>query len=81
MSTPITIHFCALDDKRVAYSSQTEFLVQIGRYRGAYKTRYRFTGNLHQALAYYNGLNVGNGYKKRLFVPSFNKPTLARYIS
>lgn len=81
MTTPITIHFCTLDDKRVAYSSQTEFLVQIGRYRGAYKTRYRFTGNIYQALAYYNGLNVGNGYKKRLYVPSFNRKTLAKQFS
>lgn len=70
-----------LDGKRIAYSNQTEFLVQVGRGRGSYSTRYKFTGNLSQAVLYYRSLNIGNGYKKRLFVPSFNKPTLARYIS
>jgi len=70
-----------LDGKPVAYSTDTEFLVQVGKGRGAYSTRYRFTGNLGQAVLWYRSINIGNGYKKRLFVPSFNKPTLARYIS
>jgi hypothetical protein len=70
-----------LDGKRIAYTNDTEFLVQVGKGRGSYSTRYRFTGNFAQAVFYYRCLNIGNGYKKRLFVPSFNKPTLARYIS
>lgn len=70
-----------LDGKRIAYCDQTEFLVQVGRYNSAYKTRYAFTGNIHQAVAYYRALNVGNGYKKRLYAPSMNKPTLARMFS
>ena len=70
-----------LDGKKIAYSSETEFLVQVGKNRGAYRTRYSFTGNIHQAVAYYRGLNVGRGYKKRLYVPSFNKPTLAKQIT
>ena len=81
MSTPITLHTCTLDNKHVAYSSQTEFLVQVGKGRGSYSTRYRFVGNIAQAVFYYRGINVGNGYKKRLFVPSFNKPTLAKQFS
>lgn len=40
--------------------------VQVGRYnKGAYKNRY----TLHQAaqaMLYYHGINIGNGYKKRL---------------
>lgn len=70
-----------LDNKRIAYTDETEFLVQVGKGRGSYSTRYRFTGNLGQAVLYYRGINVGNGYKKRLIAPSFNKPTLAKQFS
>lgn len=70
-----------LDGKMIAYTEHTEFLVEIGRYKSAYKVRWRFVGNIHQAVRYYRGLNVGNGYKKRLRAPSFNKPVLARYAS
>jgi len=68
-----------LDGKKVAYHSETEFLVQIGRYRkGSYATRYRIVGNLAQAVGWYNSINIGLGYKKRLIAPSFNRPLLAR---
>ena len=77
----IEIRTVTLDGKQVAYSSDTEFLVQVGKNRGAYRTRYRFTGNIHQAVAYYKAINVAYGYKKRLYVPSFNKPTLAKQIT
>jgi hypothetical protein len=70
-----------LDGKMIAYTDQTEFLVEVGRYRAAYKPRYRFVGDIHKAVKYYQALNIGNGYKKRLVAPSFNKPVLARYIS
>jgi hypothetical protein len=70
-----------LDGKQIGYSSLTEFLVQVGKGKGSYKTRYKFTGNLAQAVFYYRSLNIGNGYKKRLFVPAFNKPVLAKYLS
>lgn len=66
----------------LAYTDTTEFLVQVGRYaKGAYKTRYSFIGKLEQAVAYYNALNIGNGYKKRLYMPSSPKPVLARTSS
>jgi hypothetical protein len=71
-----------LDGKHIAFSSLTEFLVQVGKGKGSYKTRYRFEGkDIGQAVMYYRGINVGNGYKKRLFVPTFNKPVLARQFS
>ncbi len=60
-----------LDGKRIAYSSETEFLVQVGRgTKGSYKTKYRIVGDLARAVMYYNGINIGNGYKKRLLMPS-----------
>ena len=71
-----------LDGKRIAYGDCTVFLVQVGRGdKGRYTTRYSVTGDLSQAVLYYNGLNIGNGYKKRLIAPSFNKPLLARVAS
>lgn len=70
-----------LDGKTIAYTDQTEFLVEVGRNQGAYQTRYSFTGNLAQAVMHYRCINIGNGYKKRLRAPSFNKPVLARAFS
>ena len=71
-----------LNDKRIAYSSNTEFFVQVGRHsKGSYRTRYSFRGDLAQAVFYYNSINIGNGYKKRLLMPSSPKPVLARQSS
>jgi len=70
-----------LDGKQIAYHDATEFLVQVGKGSGAYKTRYRFVGTLMAAVWSYRAINVGNGYKKRLIAPSFNKPLLARQFS
>lgn len=71
-----------LDGKRIAYTRDTVFSVQSGRNRkSSYKTRMSFTGNLGQAVMWYNSLNIGNGYKKRLVCHTFNKPILARAFS
>ena len=75
------IKTATLDGATIAYTNATEFLVEVGRYQGAYHTRYSFTGNLTQAVLYFNAINIGNGYKKRLRAPSFNKPVLARAFS
>jgi hypothetical protein len=81
MANPST-NTIILDGKRVAYSTTTKFLVQVGLgAKGAYKTRYSFTGNLTQALMYYKSINIGRGYKKRLIAPSMNRPLLARAFS
>jgi hypothetical protein len=77
----ITLHTSELNGKKIAYSSETEFLVQVGKGKGTYKTRYSFKGNIAQAVFYFNSINIGNGYKKRLFSPSMNKPTLAKCFS
>lgn len=85
MKNEITIHVAAItspyskDVVSVSYSSATKFLVQVGKHKsGSYRTKWELTGNLAQAISYYNGINIGNGYKKRLIAPSFNKPLLAR---
>lgn len=77
----IEIKYVTLDGKRIAYTNRTEFLVQVGKNRSAYRTRYRFVGDIHKAAAHYRAINVGLGYKKRLYVPSFNKPTLAKMVT
>lgn len=74
-------HTATLDGKRIAYADTTEFLVQVGKGRGAYRTRYSFTGNLVQAVMYYRAINIGNGFKKRLLMPASPKPVLARAFS
>lgn len=70
-----------LDGKKIAYHSETKFLVQIGRYKSAYKTRNAIVGNLGQAVLLFNAINIGNGYKKRLVCWEMNKPILARQFS
>ena len=44
-----------------------EFLIQIGRNKSAYKTKYKFA-TLTQAHLWYRAINIGNGYKKRLIM-------------
>jgi hypothetical protein len=78
----MTLHTAELDGKRIAYSSNTEFLVQVGKgSKGKYATRYRIVGSLQQAVMYYRCINIGNGYKKRLVSWDMNKPLLARQVS
>lgn len=79
----VTLHTATIDGKMIAYCSETEFIVQVGKGRGKYKNVATFKGErgLGQAILTYKGLNVHSGHKKRLFVPSFNKPVLARLFS
>ena len=81
MSEAIKLYTATVDGRNVAYSSETLFLVQLGRFKSRYRTRYAFIGNLEQAAFYYRGLNIGNGYKKRLVMPSAKKPIIARAFS
>lgn len=71
-----------LNGKHIGYSADTDFLVQIGKGRkGAYRTVATFTGNLAGAVIHYQGLNITNGYKKRLYMPSSRKPVLHKDCS
>jgi hypothetical protein len=70
-----------LNGNVIAYSDLTEFLIQTRKGKSAYRTQYRFTGDLAKAVFYYNAINIGNGYRKRLYAPTMNKPTLARQFS
>ena len=71
-----------LDGKRIAYTDDTIFLVQVGRYaKGKYVTKYQFKGELGRAILHYSAINIGNGYKKRLVMPDAMRPVLARAFS
>lgn len=57
-----------LNGKQIEYTSNTTFVVQSGKGSSSYDNRYTFTGDLHKAVFYYNCINIGNGYKKRLLM-------------
>jgi hypothetical protein len=79
MSEPVKLIVQELDGKKIGYSSETLFTVEVGRYsKGSYKVRQSFKGSLTQAVLYYNAINIGLGYKKRL---RMNDKTLARATS
>ena len=69
-----------LDGKQIAFSSETQFKVQVASPKGSYQTRYSFTGNLGQAVLYFNAINLGYGWRKRLVAPGLNKPVLAKAV-
>lgn len=71
-----------LDGKTIAYTDRTVFAVQVGRGpKGSYFNRYSIVGDLARAVFWYRGINIGNGYKKRLIMIGANKPVLARHFS
>lgn len=82
MST-VKLYTGEIDGKLVTYSSETTFFIQVGKgAKGGYKTKYVIIGNLVKAWLNYDGINIGNGYKKRLLMPSCSKsPVLAKQSS
>lgn len=80
-----TVHLITseLDGRMIAYCTETEFIIQVGKGpKGSYRNRMSFKGNLPKAVLWYNSLNIGNGYKKRLLMPSAAKnPVLVRHTS
>lgn len=77
-----TIHKSAtLNGELVEFTNKTVFMVQLGKDSGSYKTKWTFEGDLANALFYYKALNIGRGFKKRLYAPALHKPLLARSFS
>lgn len=77
--TQIKTFYHNIDGRTIAYSSETEFLVQTGKgKKSSYKTKAKFRGNLEQAAMHYNGINLGPGHKKRLMMSGCSKPVLAK---
>lgn len=47
--------------------TKVRYVVQVGRMKGTYETKYSFpTNKVGTALKYYHSVNIGNGYKKRI---------------
>ena len=56
----------SLNGKNISYSPGSTFLVQVGRgSKGSYKTSCSLA-DLSRAVFYFNCINIGRGYKKRL---------------
>jgi len=55
----------------------SEYLVQVGRYKSAYKTKWKFDNDT-QAYTWYDALNIFNRYKKRILKDG---KVIERYIS
>jgi hypothetical protein len=72
-----------LDNKKIAFASNTEFYIQIGKgSKGGYKTKMKFLGDdFTRGFMTYQGINIGNGYKKRLISYNMNKPVLCKQTS
>lgn len=71
-----------LNGKSIIFHKKNVILIQVGKGKQTYKTRYSFTANeFSNCVMLYNGINIGNGYKKRLVCNELNKPLLARVIS
>jgi hypothetical protein len=63
----VKLYVNELDGKKVAYSSETHFYVDVGKGpKGSYKNRHHNMGSLVQAVTVFNSINIGNGHKKRL---------------
>jgi len=69
-----------LDGKRVAFTNATQFLVQVGKGKGSYRTKQSFVGDIVQAYFKYSAILLEAGQKKRLYAPDLVNPVLAREI-
>lgn len=74
----VEIFTAELNGKRIAFSGETVFLVQLASGKGRYQTKHTIKGSLALAVRYYNELRISGRYKKRLLAPAMNKPILMR---
>jgi hypothetical protein len=73
------LRVCEINGVNYPYDETTQFVVQVGRgSKGSYRNRYTCPGKPTQAVLYFNGINIGLGYKKRLLV---DKKVIARAFS
>ena len=62
-----------LNDKTIGYFDTTEFLIQIGRGKSAYRTRYKVVGNLAQAVHPFQWVERRLRLQKASFRPILHK--------
>lgn len=79
MQLPFGAKTINIDEKEIIYFNDTHFLVQVGHGKGSYKTKHDIIGQPVTALSIYNGINIGNGFKKRLVLKtSIRREVLAK---
>ena len=78
---PVQLKAGTLDGRLIGYHSLTVFLVETGKGKGSYHTKYRLVGSLEQAVIHYVGLSVHSGHKKRLTMEHARRPVLARCLT
>ncbi len=67
--------------KDYTYSGSDTWIVQVGKGKGSYQDRYSLK-TPYEAMYYYNAINIGRGYKKRLILcQASNKIKIARSFS
>ncbi len=63
--------------EQISYDENTKFYVQTGRYtKGTYSNRFTILGDAGKALFYYECINIGRGYKKRLVLVGRKQPLI-----
>lgn len=68
--------------KNISFHEDSIIKVQIGKGSSAYKESYSFSAaDFSKAVMHYNCINIGNGYKKRLYCDSLNKKTLHKVLT
>lgn len=70
-----------IDGKYYSYSEGDLWNVEVGKGSGSYKVRYSLDAP-HKAIWYFNAINIGLGFKKRLtLVQNGGKIKIARVLS
>lgn len=73
-----TYYIDEIDGRRIGYNNKTKFVIQVGKGRGAYKTKHNITGKFRKAMAKYNELDLDEGHKKRLLMLGAMNPVLMK---
>lgn len=61
-------HF-TIKNKKFYYTDMSEYRIQIGKgSKSSYKTKKIIKGNLQEAIAAFDLLNISKGYKKRMMI-------------
>jgi hypothetical protein len=77
-----TFYEYIFNEHKIAFHKDAVIKVQLGKKLGKYDTKLTFSAkDFAQAVMHYNMLNVGRGYKKRLYCETLNNPTLHKVLS
>ena len=78
VSSPIFLFTSELDGKKIAYTNETLFEIQLSKNKGKYYSVLSYKGTFGRAITHYNGINVKAPWNKRLVSWNMNKPIIAR---